>query len=116
MAWSDESHLLLHQVDSRERVHHLSEKEMVPGFPMGRRHAGGGSMMLSAMFWWETLSRGIHQDVTLTHLTQLSIVADQVQTFMATVFLNGNGLFQQGNAPKIVQEWFEEYDKEFKAS
>ncbi|KAG5841041.1 hypothetical protein ANANG_G00195380 [Anguilla anguilla] len=45
------------------------------------------------------------------------MVADQVHPFMATVFPGGSGLFQQGNAPchtaKIVQEWFEEHDKEF---
>ncbi|KAF7641348.1 hypothetical protein LDENG_00283840, partial [Lucifuga dentata] len=62
----------------------------------------------------------IHVDVTLTRTTYLNIAADQVHHFMVTVFPNGNGLFQQDNAPwhtaKIVQEWFEdqEHDKEFK--
>ena len=70
------------------------------------------------MFCCETLGPGIHVDVTLTCTTYLNIVADQVHPFMATVFPDGSGLFQQDNAPchttKIVQEWFEEHDKEFK--
>ena len=70
------------------------------------------------MFCWETLGPGTHVDVTLTRTTYLNIVADQEQHFMATVFPDGSGLFQQDNAPchtaKIVQEWFEKHDKEFK--
>ncbi|MCI4395292.1 hypothetical protein PGIGA_G00178730 [Pangasianodon gigas] len=70
------------------------------------------------MFCWETLGSGIHVDVTLTCTTYLNIVADQVYPFMVTEFPNGSGLFHQDNAPchtaKIVQEWFEEHDKELK--
>ncbi|MCI4382883.1 hypothetical protein PGIGA_G00019780 [Pangasianodon gigas] len=68
------------------------------------------------MFCWETLSPGIHVDVTLTCTTYLNIVADQVHPFMATVFPNGRGLFQYApcHTAKIVQEWFEEHDKVFK--
>ena len=70
------------------------------------------------MFCWETLGPGIHVDVTLTCTANLNIVGAQVHPFMATVFPDGSGLFQQDNAPchsaKIVQEWFEEHDKEFK--
>ncbi|KAF7642467.1 hypothetical protein LDENG_00257450, partial [Lucifuga dentata] len=44
------------------------------------------------------------------------MAADQVQPFMAAVFPDGTGPFQQDNAPchavNIVQEWFEEHDKE----
>ena len=118
VAWSDESRFLLHHVDGRVRVRCLPGEEMAPGCTMGRRQAGGGSVMLWAMFCWETLGPGIHVDVTLTRTTYLNIVADQVHPFMATVFPDGSGLFQQDNAPchtaKIVQEWFEEHDKEFK--
>ncbi|MCJ8743381.1 hypothetical protein PDJAM_G00093370 [Pangasius djambal] len=117
-AWFDESHFLLHHVDGRVRVRCLPGVEMAPGCTMGRRQAGGGSVMLWATFCWETLRPGIHVDVTLTRPTYLNTVADQVHLFMATVFPNGSGLFQQDNAPcltaKIVQEWFEEHDKEFK--
>ncbi|MCI4391499.1 hypothetical protein PGIGA_G00135220 [Pangasianodon gigas] len=61
---------------------------MAPGCTMRRRQAGGGGVMLWAMFCWETLSPGIHVDVTLTRTTHLNTVADQ--------------------------EWIEEHDNEFK--
>ncbi|XP_075684243.1 uncharacterized protein LOC142652483 [Rhinoderma darwinii] len=45
-------------------------------------------------------------------------IKDQLYLFMATVFPNVSGIFQQNNAPyhtaKIIQELFEELDKEFK--
>ncbi|MCI4379860.1 hypothetical protein PGIGA_G00233280, partial [Pangasianodon gigas] len=116
VAWSDKSHFLLHHVEGRVCVHRLPGEEMAPGCTMERTQAGGGSVMLWAMFCWETLGPGIHVDAILTHTTYLNIVADQVQPFMATVFPNRSDLFRQDNAPchtvKTVQEWFEEHDKE----
>ena len=55
--------------------------------------------MLWAMFCWETLGPTIHVDVNLTRATDPNIVADQVHPFMAMVFPDGSGLFQQDNAP-----------------
>ncbi|KAK3524459.1 hypothetical protein QTP70_029308, partial [Hemibagrus guttatus] len=90
---------------------------MAPGCTMGRRQAGGGSVMLWAMFCWETLGPAIHVDVTLTSTTYLSIVADHVHPFMETMLSDGCGLFQQDIAPchkaKMVQEWFDEHNNEF---
>ncbi|KAJ8276573.1 hypothetical protein COCON_G00083250, partial [Conger conger] len=118
VVWSDESRFLLHHVDGQVRVRSLPGEEMAPECTVERRQDGGGSMMLWAMFCWETLGPGIHVDVNLTHATYLNIVADQVHPFMATVFPDGSGLFQQDNAPchtaHIVQEWFEEHEEEFK--
>lgn len=78
-----------------------------------KRQAGGGSVML-----WAILYPGIRVDVTLTLTTFLRIVADHVHPFMATVFPDVSGLFQQDNMPchtaQIVQKWFEEHDNEFK--
>ena len=62
---------------------------------MGRSQAGGGSVMLWAMFCWETLGPAIRVDVTLTCTTCLSIVADHVHHFMETVVPDGRGLFLQ---------------------
>ena len=84
---------------------------------MGRSPAGGGSVMLWAMFTWESLGPAIHVDVTSTRTTYLSIVADHVHPFMDAIFPDGRGLFQQDNAPchkaKMVQDWFEEHSSEF---
>ncbi len=117
MAWFDESYFLLHHVDGRVRVRHLTGEHMAPGCTMGRRQAGGGSVMLWAMLSWETLGHAFHVDVTLTHTTYLSIVEDHLNPFMETDFPGGCGPFQQDNAPcykvKITQEWFEEKNNEF---
>lgn len=44
------------------------------------------------------------------------LLADQVQNYIATVFPNGSGTYQQANVPcraaKIGHEWFEKHDKE----
>lgn len=52
-------------------------------------------------------------DVTLTHTTYLSIVANHVHLFMEKIFPDSCGLVQQDNAPKMLQEWFEERNNEF---
>lgn len=66
---------------------------------MGRRQAGRDSVMLWAVFCWESLGPVIPVDVTLTRTTYLRIVADHVYPFMETIFPAGCGLFQQDNAP-----------------
>ncbi len=73
----------------------LPGEHMAPGCTMGRRQAGGGSVMLCGMFCWETLAPVMHVDFTFTHTTYLSIVTDHVQLFMEMVFPDGCGLFQQ---------------------
>ncbi len=60
VAWSDESHFLLHHVDGWVRLRRLPVEHMAPGCTMGRRQAGGGSVMLWAMFCWETLHLHLH--------------------------------------------------------
>lgn len=50
------------------------------------------------MFCCVTLGPGIHVDVTMTCTTYLSIIADQVHPFIATVFPNVSDLFQQDTA------------------
>ncbi len=79
------------------------------------KQVGEGSLMLWAMFCWETLGAGIHENVTLTRTTDLNIVADHIHHFIAVVFLEDSALFQQ-SGPATLQKLFrnEEHDNEFK--
>jgi len=61
---------------------------------MGIRQASGDSVMLWALFCWETIGHGIHVDVSLTHTTyHLKNFAHRIHPFMATVFPDGSDLF-----------------------
>ena len=100
------SHFLLHHMYGWVCVRQLPGEHMAPGCTMGRRQAGGGSVMLWAMFCWETLGRTINVDVTLTRTTYPSIVADHVHPFMETVLSDGFGLFQQDYALCHKEKWF----------
>ena len=97
-------------MDGRVRVRRLPGEVMAPGCTVGRRQAGGWSVILWAMFCWETLGPAIHVEVNLT------CVADQVHPFMAMVFPDGSGLFQRDNAPmhkaRSMQKWFGEISVE----
>ncbi|KAK3568332.1 hypothetical protein QTP86_004231 [Hemibagrus guttatus] len=117
VTWSDESRFPLRHVDGRVHVRLLPGEHMAPGCTMGRRRAGGGSVLLWSMFCWETLGPAVHVAVTVTRSTYLSIVADHVHPFMETLFPDGCVLFQQDNAPchkaEMVQEWFDEHNNQF---
>ena len=71
---------------------------MALGCTVESRQAGGGMVMLWAMFYRESLSLGIHVDVSLIPATYLNILADQVRYFKAVIFPDGSALFQQDNA------------------
>lgn len=76
MAWSEESEFLLRDRDNRVRVCSLTGEQMAPGYTMGRRQGGKVSVMLQAMFCWETSAPGLHVDVTLAHITYLNTAED----------------------------------------
>ncbi|KAK3518122.1 hypothetical protein QTP70_033217 [Hemibagrus guttatus] len=97
---------ILYHVDGQVHVLRFPGEHTAPGCTMRRRQASGGSVMLWAMFCWENLGSAIHVDVTLTHTTYLSNVADHVHPFMEMVFPDGCGLFQQDNAPCHKAKWF----------
>ncbi|GBN95391.1 hypothetical protein AVEN_241689-1 [Araneus ventricosus] len=73
--------------------------------------------MVWGMFSWHALGPLIPVEGTLNSCAYLSIVADQVHPYMATVYPENDGAFQQDNATchvsKIVRAWFEEHDEEF---
>ncbi|GBM02146.1 Transposable element Tcb2 transposase [Araneus ventricosus] len=84
---------------------------------VGRQQGGGGSVMVWGIFSWHALSPLIPVEGTLNSCAYLSIIADQVHPYMATVYPENDGMFQQDNATchvsKIVLAWFEEHDEEF---
>nr|KAF6300583.1 hypothetical protein mMyoMyo1_009057 [Myotis myotis] len=59
----------------------------------------------------------IRVEQRLNSTTYLSIVADQVHPIMLMAYPNGNGFFQQDNAPchgaHVVQEWSQEHEGDF---
>lgn len=61
---------------------------------MGRSQAGGGSVMIWAMFCWETFAPAIYVDVTLTCNTNLKM-ADHVHALMETVLPDGVASFSR---------------------
>nr|KAF6387344.1 hypothetical protein mMyoMyo1_007853 [Myotis myotis] len=79
--------------------------------------AGGGSVMVWGMFSWHDLGPLIHVEQCLNSTTYLSIIADQVHPIMSMAYPNGDGFFQQDNAPChgacIVQECFQEHEGDF---
>ncbi len=67
--------------------------------------------------FWHTLGPLVPIEHRLNATASLSIVADHVYPFMATVYPSSDGYFQQDNAPchkaKIILDWFLEHDNEF---
>ncbi len=102
IAWSDESRFLLQPSDGRVRIWHKAHESMNPSCLVSTVQAAGGVMVS-----WHTLG----------HFAYLSIVADHVHPFMATVHPSSDGYFQQDNAPchkaQIISHWFLEHDNEF---
>ncbi|GBM65331.1 hypothetical protein AVEN_12097-1 [Araneus ventricosus] len=52
VAWLDESRFLIHHVDGRVRVRHLSGEQLLPSCTAGHTQAGGGGIMLWGTFSW----------------------------------------------------------------
>lgn len=119
VGWSDESHFffltLLGSHDGVSMCRFFGEY-LAPGCTIGRRQTSEGSVMLLAMYCWETLGSAIHVAVTLTCATYVRISVEHVQHFMQTIFPDGCG-FEQHNVAchkvKIVQQWLDEHNHEF---
>nr|KAF6330375.1 hypothetical protein mMyoMyo1_012365 [Myotis myotis] len=115
--WSDESRFQLHHADSRVRIWQKQHESMHPTCMSTSLQAGGGSVMVWGMFSWHDLGPLIRVEQRLNSTTYLSIIADQVHPIMLMAYPNGDGFFQQDNAPchgaRIVQEWFQEHEGDF---
>lgn len=95
--WCDKSCFFAHHVDSQ--VCALCLPGDVTRMHHGGKKANGGSVMLRAVFCWESLGHGIHMDAILTCTTCLNIIADQAHLNSTT------GLFQQTVCPVTLQKW-----------
>lgn len=117
VAWSDESRFVLHHADGRIRIWRKQHEFMDPSCQMTTLQAGGGGIMVWGMFSWSTLGPLISVETSLNSTEYLRIVADHVHPFMAVMFPDGDGYFQQDNAPchraRTVSQWFEEHESEF---
>lgn len=98
--WPDEKSFILQHVDSQMNVQYIAflRKRLHQDAPWKKRQAGKDGVVLWAVLCWETLTPGIHVDVSLASTTYLNNVPDKVHHIMATVFPIGRGLFQQDNA------------------
>lgn len=79
------------------------------------RHTGYCTANTDQHIFKTSFGPGIHVDVTLTSTAYLKTIAHHLHPFMAMVYPDDSGLFQQANAPchtaKTVAEWFKERDK-----
>lgn len=117
MAWSDESRFQLVRADGRVRVWCRPHKAMDPSCQQGSVQAGGGSIMMWAVFTWNGLGPLVQLHWSLTGNGYVQLFGDHLQPFMDFMFPNNNGLFMDDNAPchwaTIVHEWFEEHSGQF---
>nr|KAF6355200.1 hypothetical protein mMyoMyo1_011390 [Myotis myotis] len=115
--WSDESRFQLHHADGRVRIWQKQHESMHRTCMSTTLQASGGSVMVWGMFSWHDLGPFILVEQRLNSPTYLNIVADQVHPIMLMAYPNGNGFFQQDNAPchgaHKVQEWFQEHEGKF---
>lgn len=64
----------------------FSWEVMLPGCSIGKRYAGGGSVMPWIMFFWEIMSPAIYVKVILTCTAYQNIGSYHILPFMAVVF------------------------------
>ncbi|GBL76947.1 hypothetical protein AVEN_12619-1 [Araneus ventricosus] len=97
VAFSDESCFLLHWINGCWRIRQETSENKLPETIVGHQHGGGGSVMVRGMFSWHDLDPLIPVEGTLNSCAYLSIVADNVNPDMATVYPANDGKFQQDN-------------------
>ena len=92
-------------------------ESMDPTCLVPTHQAGGGGSMVWGMFSWHTLGTLLLINNRLNATAYLSIVADHVHPFMATMYPSSNGYFQHDNAPcpkaKVISNWFHKHDNEY---
>ena len=81
----------------------LPGEHMAPECTMGRRQAGGGSVMLWAMLCWETLGPAIHMDVSLKLTTHLYTLSWKRNSLMAVTSFSR--IMCRATKQKLLQVW-----------
>ena len=117
VAWSDESRFQLVRADGRVRVWRIPHEAMDPNCQQGTVQAGGGSVMVWAVFSWHGLGPLVRLDRTLTGNAYVQLLGDHLQPFMDFMYPNNDGIFMDDNAPchraTTVRDWFEEHSGQF---
>ena len=117
VAWSDESRFLLRHTDGRVRfgtnsMNHGPNLPCVNSPGWCRWCNGVGNAFLAHFGPVNT-----NQSSSLNATAYLSIVADHVHPFMATMYPSSNGYFQRDDAPcrkaKVVSNWVHEHNRKF---
>ncbi|GFU55377.1 transposase domain containing protein [Trichonephila clavipes] len=95
-------------------IRRLPGEQLLPQCTIGHAQA---VLCFGVRSFWAFLGPVVVVELTMNATGYLNIIADQLNPYMASVFPDGNGMFQQDNAPchkaKIVLEWFQEHDAEF---
>ncbi len=84
--WSDESRSLLRHLEGRVRIWCNEHESMDPCCLVSTVQAGGGGVMLWGIFSWHALGPLVQIEHSLNATAYLSIVANYVHPFMATVY------------------------------
>ena len=116
VVWSNESRFVIHCADGLVKIHHFLGEQLLSLF-IGHTQAGGSSIIVWWTFSYMSLESMVVVKQNLNAVKYLSIIADQLHLFMASVFPTGNWMFQHYKAlcqkTRIVLEWFQERDAAF---
>ena len=93
IALSDESRFQLIRADRRVRVWHKPHEAMDPSCQQGTVQAGGGSIMLWAVFTWNGLGPLVKLNQSLTGKDYVQLLGDHLQPFMDFMYPNNDGIF-----------------------
>lgn len=72
---------------------------MDPSCQQGTVQAGGGSIMVWAVFNWHGLGSLIKLNQSLNGRGYVQLFGDYLQQFMDFMYSNNNGIFQDDNVP-----------------
>ncbi|GBO30159.1 Transposable element Tcb2 transposase [Araneus ventricosus] len=118
VAWSDESRFQLYRTDARVRVWRQLHEFMKLTYQQGTVQSGGASVMVWDACSWRDMGPLIRLETTLTGNRYLSILPNDLHSFMSIVHSDGLGQFQQDNATprasRVATKWLQEHSSDFR--